>query len=166
MRESSKPRQIWRIVLVTSLAINLLLIGLIGGAYVRGGGAPPRGFEFQLGPLSEALSREDRREIGEQIRKEIGRSGLSRRDRREAFEALVDAVEAQPFDPERLTSLIAVQQDRTDNVRAAALRAFVSYLTDMTAQERQTLAQSLRERVRRFGENGGKRPPPPRPSGG
>ena len=166
MRQDNSPQRIWRIVLVVSLAVNLLLIGLIGGTYVRGGGAPPRGFELQLGPLSEALSRDDRRRIGDQIRKDIGASGLSRRERREAFEALVDAVEAQPFDPERLTTLIAAQQGRTDNVRAAALGAFVNYLTDLSAQERKALAESLRERVQRIGEGGKRQPPPPRPSGG
>ena len=166
MQQDIKPRKIWRIILVSSLALNLLLVGLIGGAYLRGGGAPPRGYDLQLGPLSQALSREDRRKIGDQFRREIGRSGMSRGERREMFENVVSAVEAQPFDPERLTLLITQQQSRTDDVRAAALGTFVAYLSQMSAEQRQSFAQSLREGVQRFREEGGKRSPQSRPSGG
>ena len=161
MVQDVKPRKAWQIVLVVSLALNLLFVGLVGGAFLRGGGAPPRGFDLQLGPLSDALSRTDRRKISDQIRRDIGRSGLSRNERRAAFEALVSAVEAQPFDPELLTRLIEDQQSRTTNLRTTALSAFVGHLTEMTAQERQTFAQNLREGVKRFREGGAR--PSPRP---
>ena len=166
MDQHLKPRKVWRGILVVSLALNLLFVGLIGGAYLRGGGAPSRGFDLQLGPLSEALSREDRRKIGDQIRRDIGRSGLSRRERRESFEALVSAVEAQPFDPEALTRLIEEQQSRSNTVRRTALGSFVGHLTEMTAEERQDFAQKLREGVKRFQDGSNRKPPPPRPSGG
>jgi len=149
MEQDVKPRKAWQIVLVVSLALNLLFVGLVGGAFLRGGGAPPRGFDLQLGPLSDALSRADRRKISDQIRRDIGRSGLSRNERRVAFEALVSAVEAQPFDPELLTRLIEDQQSRTTNLRTTALSAFVGHLTEMTAQERQTFAQIIKRQRKR-----------------
>lgn len=150
---------------MASLAINLLLVGLIAGSYLNGRSGPPRGYDLQLGPLAQVLPREDRRKIGDRIRAEVGASGQSRRERRAAFEALLAAVEAQPFDPERLSFLISAQQDRQDIVRSAAIEAFVAHLTTLTADERQSLAENLREGIRN-GRDGERRPPGPRPSSG
>lgn len=165
MAQDAKPRKIWRIVMGLSLAINLLFIGLIGGAFLRGQDSQPRGFDLQLGPLTDALSREDRRKIGQQIRRDVMRSGQSRRDRRVAFEELVSAVEAEPFDPQRLIAVIEEQQDASHDLRQTALTSFVTHLSQMTAQERKDFAQRLREGVQRF-RGGGKQPPVPRPSSG
>lgn len=165
MSQSVKHKKALRIVLVGSLAVNLLLVGIIGGSYVRGGGGPPRGFEFQLGPLSAALSHEDRRKIADQIRREVGRSGLSRSQRRTALEQMIGAVEAEPFDSEAFTQVIEGQQSRTDHVRAAALSSFVNFLSDMTAEERVVFAQNLRQTLEKGQRRDGQRPSP-RVSGG
>ena len=165
MSQDVKPRKIWRVVLVGSLALNLLTVGVVGGSFLRGGGESPRGFEFQLGPLSEALDREDRRKIGNRIRREIRRSGLSGGPRRAAFEQMIVAVEAQPFDPEALTEIIIVHQTRTDGIRAAALGTFATYLSEMTVEERLLFAQNLRLTLERSQKRDGQRPPPPNSGG-
>jgi uncharacterized membrane protein len=165
MVEQVKPRRTWRIVLVGSLALNLLMVGAVGGAFLRSGGGPPRGFELQLGPLSDVLSPKDRRQIGDQIRRGIGRQGQSRTARREAFESLVLAVAAQPFDPETLAASIRDQQKQQDNVREAALDVFVAHLTNMTAVERSDFANKLRDSFARRG-NRDRRRAPPEKSGG
>jgi len=58
-----QPRKLWRIVLVISLALNLAVVGVVGGFMVRSSGdkGPPRSFDVGLGPIGRALDREDRR---------------------------------------------------------------------------------------------------------
>lgn len=160
MSQDVKPRKIWRIVLVGSLALNLLTVGIIGGSVLRGGGSTPRGYDFQLGPLSAGLDLEDRRKISERIRRDVGRAGYNRAQRRAALEAMIDAVEAQPFDSEALTGIIAEQQSRTDGARAAALESFVTHLSEMTAEQRAIFAQNLRQALKRGQAREGPRPPP------
>jgi uncharacterized membrane protein len=160
MDQDVKPKRIWRIILVGSLALNLLILGAVGGAYLRGGGAPPRGFDLQLGPLSGALSRQDRREIGNKIRREVGQSGQSRGDRSDAFENLMRAVEAQPFDPETLKRVIEDQQTRQDGIRTAALDVFVLHLQNMPAEDRVAFAIRLRESSAQRNDRNGRRRQP------
>jgi uncharacterized membrane protein len=160
MKQQDKPNRVWRIVLVSSLAVNLLMIGVIGGSVVRGGGRPPAGFELQLGSLTTALSQKDRRAIGDQIRRNASRSGQIRSERREAVEALMRALEAQPFDAETLELVIRSQQDRQSELQGTALDAFVSHISDMTAEERTDFVKRLRENYARRGDRNDRRPPP------
>lgn len=133
-----------RFLLVGSLALNLLIIGLAGGAYLRGGGQPPRGFELQLGPLSDALLPQDRRQIGRDIRRELGDTGHNRRDRRAAFEALIQAVAADPFDPDTLRTAIERQQNRQVMLQNVALEAFLGHLNQMSPEDRNAFASRLK----------------------
>lgn len=158
MEKQKKPRRIWRIVLVTSLAINLLLIGLVGGAIVRNGGGPPRGFDVQLGPLTAALSPKDRRAIAEQLRQGDRRLGQSRKDRRDAFEALIQVVESQPFDPDALAQVFQSQQERQFELQGKALSAFVAQVSGMTSEERDAFAIRLRDSYDRRGNRPDRRP--------
>lgn len=161
MERQAKPRRIWRVILVTSLAVNLLLVGLLGGAYVRNGGAPPRSFDVQLGPLTAALSQKDRRAIGEQLRRGDNRAGQSRNERRQAFEDLIMVLESQPFDAAALSRVFQRQQERQFELQGKALGAFVTRVSGMTADERVAFAQRLRESYERRGNRSDRRGPPP-----
>jgi uncharacterized membrane protein len=166
MKTQPKPRRIWRVVLVTSLAINLLMIGLVGGAVFRNGGAPPRAFDVQLGPLTAALSEKDRRAIGEQLRQGDKRSGPSRGERRKAFEDLILVLESQPFDPVALSLVFQSQQERQFELQGRALGAFVVQVSDMSLEDRTAFAARLRDSYERRGDRDDRRPPPPTPGSG
>jgi len=166
--KQAKPRKIWRIVLVTSLAVNLLMVGIVGGAVLRDGGGPPRGFDVQLGALTSALTSADRRAIGEHLRQGDEKPGQSRQERRAAFESIVHTLEMQPFDPEALAGVFRDQQKQQSMLQERALEAFVSHITEMSSDERTALAERLRERVSQRNGQDERRPPPPegRNSGG
>ena len=164
MTKPVKPRRLGRIVLLGSLALNLMMLGVAGGAYLNGGGGPPRGVNFQLGPMSEALSREDRREIGKQIRRNIGRANPSASDRSAAYDNLIAIVQAEPFDRSALSMAIESQQRRQDALRTTALTAFVEHVAGMTAAQRIEFAERLKASSTRRGD--GRRPPPAKGSGG
>ena len=78
------PRRM-RLALYASLAVNLLFVGIVGGAILHG---PPErggmmGRELGFGPFTEALSPADRMALMEAFR----RSGGSPREMRQAMRA-------------------------------------------------------------------------------
>lgn len=147
-----KPRRVWRIVFALSLALNVLLIGAIGGAYARlHDGGRPGALDLQMGSIANALPRRDRAQIGKVIRDELRADRPTRGTRRAAINAMMAALEADPFDPVALSNLIAEQQMLQDRVRDVALTAFVSHVAQMTSQERSELADALRAAMVRRG---------------
>ena len=75
MTEAAKPRRLGRFILVVSLALNLLLLGLIVGAIGSGRAGPQRGFEAGLGDLGQILPREDN-EIAQVLTDSLGKQGI------------------------------------------------------------------------------------------
>ena len=144
---SQKPRKLWRFVLVVSLALNLLFVGLIVGSSLRNAG--PRGFDVGLGPIGQALSREDRRDIGRQLREDPTLRGAGFRNRREAMQAIVTALQSEPFDPAALQAVLETTREQAGQLQDAAARALVSKLSEMTPQERAAFAQRLSEGPRK-----------------
>ena len=74
-----------------------------GPALREGRSGPPRGVDLTLGPIGQALSREDRRAIGNQLRKD---PSLRQGDRRQALAPVIAVIAAQPFDPDALTEAL------------------------------------------------------------
>ena len=78
------PRmKLWlRVVLVLSLAFNLLIVGISAGAMFTWSKWKshhgPR-MDLSAGPMTRALSREDRRAIGKEMRKAYHKKGRSAR---------------------------------------------------------------------------------------
>jgi len=159
MSDSKKPKKIMRFLLVGSLALNILLIGLFVGASLTGRNGPPRGFDLQLGPISQMLPREDRRKIGAEIRKAMRGMQSSGRTRQLAVAEILDALAADPFDAEAFTQKIREQQSAQDSIRMVALNAFVDHVAALPVADRAALAERFRNEMKRGRERG---PRPPR----
>lgn len=147
-----RPRPWVRILLIVSLAFNLLVLGLIGGALLSGGKwrhhHPPR-LEAG-GPLTRALSHEDRRAIGRKMRQAYRDGGIEARNHRQkVFGELVAAVEAVPFDPDtvrqRMADLNAMFRDRFE----LGQKLLIDRLSEMNDAERAAYADRLREGMKR-----------------
>lgn len=157
----TKPRRLWRGVLVVSLALNLLVLGLLAGATLRDG-APrgPRGFELSLGPIGQALDRSDRREIAASLRKNPDLRPLRRNELRPGLERLDAVLRADVLDEAQLREAIAQPLSRLRQVQDAALDALVARVAGMTVDEREALADRIAEQLE--GRKGSAR----KPSGG
>lgn len=147
MINAFQPRKLSRILLVASLGLNLLLLGAIIGTASSFRSAPPRGFEFQLGPLGEVLPRKDRAEIGRELRRTLRREDLGREDRAAIAASLIDMLEAETFDADGMTAVIREQQSRQERIRESALSAFVNHIAGMSVAERRVIAANLKERL-------------------
>lgn len=146
--QPSKPSRLWKIVLVCSLALNLAIAGMVGGAMLSGrvGDGPPRSFDLGLGAVARALTPEERRDIGRSLRRDRDFRNFDLRGR---VANMVDAIKADPFDPNALRSLMAEQSARMADVQSRAQDAFVATISGMSAERRAQFADQLANELSR-----------------
>ena len=150
-QKSTSPSRLWRILLVVSLALNVAVLGLAGGALMRDkvGGRPPSGIEFGAGPIGRALSPEDQREIGKAIRDRVDLSRENRPSPRRAMRELQEALVAEPFDAEQFETVLQGSLRRAAQFQTAAQEALVERVSNMTAEERAAFAERLSHTMQR-----------------
>jgi len=131
-----------KIALAVSLAFNLCILGVIGGVMLRDG-PPHRGRDFGLGPLSEALSREDRKAMRDAFVERHPDIRGDRRAMRAEFDALVAALRAEPFDPAALDSALAAIATRNQSLLDTGRELVAARLKAMDAAGRAAFADRL-----------------------
>lgn len=138
-----------KIALAVSLAFNLCIVGVIAGVLLRDG--PPRGGgrDFGLGPLSEALSHEDRRALRKAFVARHPDIRDARRQMRAEFDAVVAALKADPFDPAALDGALAAIAARNQSLLDTGRELVAERLKAMTVAERAAFADRLEKRVGR-----------------
>jgi len=156
---SPKKRFRWsRIVLVLSLALNLLVLGIVAGAVFHDGPGRdrrPEAKDLGFGPYVAALSKADRLALGLALRREDG-PFLARRDEmREAFDAVLAALRAEPYDHTVVVDLINEQEMTVFATQQTARGLLLDYIGDMEPAARQAYADALeRKRHWRGGPHG------------
>lgn len=139
-----------RWLLAASLALNLLVGGLVLGEALRGGppGKGPHPTEIALGPLARALEEGDRRAILDSLRGRPELDPLGRRERGAAFGDILAAVRADPFDEAGLRAAMGRQAARVEAAQRATQEAVVARIAALTPEERAAFADRL-ERTER-----------------
>ncbi len=144
----TRPSRLWRGVLVVSLALNLAVAGIIGGAMVSGRlgeRASPR-IDFGVGPVARALSDDERRAIGRELRADRSLRG---HDFRGQMAAVAASLRADPYDPAVTLALLEEQADRLSQVQARARMAVLDRIAAMPPERRQAFADRLEQELRR-----------------
>ena len=145
-------RPLIRWVLGLSLALNLLIIGAIAGAFLRHGGPPDRGGRFDAAgygaPYVQALSRADKRQMRKAL-KDLRGSLPSRKDRRALYGEMLTVLRADDFDRDRVLALFETQRGIALSVQSAAQDAWLAHISAMSLQERRAFADRLEEVLRR-----------------
>ena len=141
-----QPRRLWRVILVVSLAVNVAVLGAVGGLMLRSTGekGPPRGFDVGLGPIGRALDQEDRRAIGHAVRDASGRDA-SRAADAARFDALVAALRSDPWSEADLDAALNAPVELNTRMRDTALTVLKSRLQEMTLQDRLKIADRMLE---------------------
>ena len=146
--KTAKPRRLWRVVLVVSLALNLLVLGLLAGAALRDGSPRgPRGFDLSLGPIGQALDRSDRRAIAASLRRNPDLRPLRRSEMRPGLDEVDAVLRADALDEARLRQALARPMDRLRNLQDAAVDALVDRIAAMSPTERAALADRIASEV-------------------
>lgn len=146
-----------KLLLVVSLALNLGVAGLIGGHALRAWHDDP----FGTGKTEPGLDRRQTRllHMVPEARRDDVKPILMRRqddiDRaregmREAQMALIEAIRADPLDPERLEAALARRREAAGAFWGIALEQVVEIVQTLNGAERAVLADRLEERTRRW----------------
>lgn len=153
-------RRSLRVVLFASLAVNLIVLGLVAGAVFgnkRGGDKPPRDADF-VGAYTRALPNEDRRAIGRAIRDYHRNSGITRESARNEFQQMLLLIRTTPFDAEAMKARLSVQAQSAFDRREAAQALWLERVTAMTDAERQDYADQIEAQLNRLPKGKPKRP--------
>lgn len=150
--DAPKTRRWVKILLVLSLAMNLLIIGLVVGVVSErrlGGGddiARVALRDIAYSPYARALSRGDRKIIGEMMRKELGADRENIPKLRENYRDLLQVLRAATYDDAKARRLIDEQQAFVVNRQQLGQRLMLERLNAMTPKQRKQFAKRL-ERV-------------------
>lgn len=150
---SPKPPFRWgRLVLFVSLALNLAVLGIVGGA-VLGRFGPDRA-EFAardigFGLFTEALGEEDRRALRRAYGEARPDIRASRRQMRDDLQTLLASLRADPFKVDDLQSALQIGADRIAERQALGQTVLLERVGQMTAAERAALADRLEASLKR-----------------
>ena len=142
-----KPRNPWKILFGISLAINLLIVGAIGGAILRVGKGPMAKHHASGFLYMRALNFEDKKAL----RKEIFRNKNSRKIIREkehsSYISAVKILKKDPFDRKAFEDLLDAQTKHSKSRQSSARVALVTQITGMTKEERLIYSERLEDLV-------------------
>jgi uncharacterized membrane protein len=144
------PRR-WRALLIVSLALNLLVAGILLGAALDRGG-PNRGEMRAAGPLAplvRALPPEDRQAVLGALRSARPPHAPPPRDRAATSAPLLAELRAEPFDPDQVLRALQDQRRRGEVRLSAAEAALAARLAEMTPDARAAYAGRLEEQLSR-----------------
>lgn len=140
----------WRAVLICSLALNLIVAGILLGVALNRG--DPRGGEMRragpLAPLVQALPPEDRRAVIGALRRAHVPHTLPPQDRGTAGAALLEALRAEPFEPDAVREALQDQRRRGEARLSAAEAALAARLAQMGPAARAAYADQLEAQLR------------------
>ena len=144
-----------KIVLGLSLAVNLLILGAIGGAMLNGGPDGPIRDRVDLvrtlglGPLGRALDRDDRNQIVARVGDDRAAVRAEREALLQATLAFVTAVESDPFDREATAAALAEQRAHVHGLQERGHGALMEQLEIMSPAARAEFADRLRQSLER-----------------
>ena len=155
-------RRRMRYLLIGSLAMNLLVLGVVGGAVIRGPGGfgGPRGVDLALGPIVEALAPEDRQAIRTQLRADNALRLRPLQNRAALIAALQASLRAEPYDPAATEAALSVQSDRLMQVQRAGQQALADRIGLMSPEARLAFADRLEDAISRTHRDGEDAPGP------
>lgn len=146
---SATPKGWTRWLLFGSLTLNLLFVGVgVGGVLSLkrhvAGGAPPANMQMlTVGPLSRALTPEDRDEVLDFVRSGRNPDIMSPRDMRADGVLMMDTLRGADFDPAVLEAIFQRQNASDIAMQGALQQALLQRLSQMTPDERNALADRL-----------------------
>lgn len=155
MAETSTPGSAprWmRIALAVSLALNLLVVGIVVGAITMHGRHDRErriARDVAAAPFVMALDDADRRAVIDELRSETGSLRENRRLIRARFGALLEALRAESFDRGTVETLLAEQRGAATVRQEVGERIFLDRLERMSAAERAAFADRLERSIRK-----------------
>ncbi|MEO1549458.1 MAG: periplasmic heavy metal sensor [Pseudomonadota bacterium] len=147
-----KSTRVRRWGLFASLALNVALVGVIGGAVYRDQAAPPQAQILRgdvLRPLFQSLSPEDQASVRRQLAQETTSFRVVRRDFRQANRQVLNALTASPFQEAQLASALDAHRGFLLKFGQASQTVILTQLRTLTDAERAQVAEAVRAHLNR-----------------
>lgn len=148
-----KPPFRWgRVVLFVSLALNLAVVGIVGGA-VLGRFGPDRhdiaARDVGFGLFNDALSQDDRKALRGAYMQARPNIRAERQKMRDDLQTILAALRADPFDVDVLRQALDTGAARMAARQAQGQTVVLDYLEKMSNAERAELADRLEKSLKR-----------------
>ncbi len=152
---SGAPRWM-KVLLAVSLALNLGVLGLVGGAALRGAGdrGRPDVRDIGFGPFSDALSPQDRQELRRAFLRDGGNPREMRRLMRSEVGTLLQVLRTEPLQEAELRAAFSQFQRRGQERLELGQRLLADRIIAMSPDDRARFADRLEEVMARGGPRG------------
>ena len=143
-----------KIALAISVALNLIVAGLVGGAWLAD--SPHKGMprDMSFGPFNEALSWKDRQALRAALSERSGEFRKARDAARAEFDTLILLLRADPFDAAALKVALAAIQSRSAERLDLGRSLIESRLLEMSVADRLSFADRLEKGLRKNPKKG------------
>ncbi len=159
-----KPNRWLKRGLFLSLAVNLLIVGIVAGALLRPGSGPGGKSPAPRPPVEwmQGVVRQLPEDAQAELRKGfLNNRGELRRIRsgfRATRQEMMRILETEPYDPQAMEALMRQQDAAWRSIVAKGQMLFLDTIAAMTAEERAQFVQNLKENRDKDGRRGDKRP--------
>jgi len=131
-------------LLIGSLALNVLVLGLLAGAFVK---VNKTGAKFQeismQGPMIRALPEEQRKALRGSFMKRDTKSGDRRSASRQVRQDFKAALTAVPFDPQALRDVFKAQRSIRSHLIDSSDEVWIDVISGMSDAQRATFAAEV-----------------------
>ncbi|MGK7652105.1 periplasmic heavy metal sensor [Roseovarius sp. B08] len=138
-----------RWLLVASLALNLLVVGVVAGYAIKGGPDGRKGPPGSMGAMHRALSDAERDDLKSRMIREFRDRKDERTAVRREMDALVVLLRAEPFDTAAATERMAQVRALFGGRVASAQDLLIAYWSEMSLEDRAAYADRLEQELQR-----------------
>lgn len=143
-----------KVLLAVSLAINLGVLGIVGGAALRGAGdrGRPDVRDIGFGPFSDALSPQDRKELRRAFLQDGGNPRAMRQMMRSEVGTLLEVLRTEPLQEADLRAAFSQFQRRGQERLDLGQRLLADRIIAMSPDDRARFADRLEDGIARSGQ--------------
>lgn len=142
-----------QVLLFASLALNLLVVGLVLGAAFSHRADDDHRHRSHVsqpgGPLAAALERRDRRAVGRELRQAIGAERAAQGSARSSYGNVIAVLTATPYDADAMRAAVTAQMQPAIRRVELGVDILLDRLDGMTPAERAAYAERLQEVLER-----------------
>ena len=138
-----KSRNLWKILFGISLALNLLIIGAVGGAMIRMSKGPVANHRASGLLYMRALNFEDKKSLRKELFRNKDSRKIGRAKEYSSYSSAVKILKKDPFDRKAFEELLDQQTKYSKSSQRSARLALVAQIAKMTKEERMIYAKRL-----------------------
>ncbi|MEM9268233.1 MAG: periplasmic heavy metal sensor [Pseudomonadota bacterium] len=153
--------------LFASIAVNVVLVGLIAGAVFRDKAQQPQAQLLRgdiLRPLYQALPAEDQKQVRQQLAEQSASFRVVRREFVRANRDVMTALTATPFEEAQLARAIEGHRGILLKFGQSGQAVIITHLSSLSEAERAAVAEALRQNMSRRPKPKGHKGERPRPA--